>query len=204
MERTQNVILFSAGESLDKVNFIRDRLAPHGIRCFGWRELFTTAHDSSRIALLPNLIKKIPSFDFALILAEGVDQLTLRGQSGCKAMRDNVIFELGLCIMGLGPERVILLAEESVRIPEDLMGVGDLGVKSIRYRDRLEEPVDQVGQEILSRRDVCPLPQLDAVIRHIEANAQTVSPVFVGAAVSSAEAYFQNFILRLLENLRSS
>jgi hypothetical protein len=32
-------------------------------------------------------------------------------------------------------------------------------------------------------------------------NADIVSPVFVGAAVSSAEAYFFNFIIRLLENL---
>lgn len=77
-----------------------------------------------QIALLPALLKKIPTFDFALIVAEGVDTVKLRGSEERSAIRDNVIFELGLCTMALGAERVILLAEENVRIPEDLIGVG--------------------------------------------------------------------------------
>lgn len=42
--------------------------------------------------------------------------------------------------------------------------------------------------------------QLDEIIEHINTNSELISPVFVGAAVSSAEAYFLNFVIRLLEN----
>lgn len=43
--------------------------------------------------------------------------------------------------------------------------------------------------------------QLSEIIEHINKNSEQVSPVFVGAAVSSAEAYFINFIVRLFENI---
>ncbi len=90
-------------------------------------------HDSEHIALLPSLSKKIPTFDFALIFAEGVDTVQMRGEDVHKSMRDNVLFELGLCVMALGTDRVILFAEDSIHIPDDLIGVGKLGVKHISY-----------------------------------------------------------------------
>lgn len=207
--RTQNVILFSAGESVrsGKAEYIKQRLRRDGIHCMDWRELFRHAHDAEHLALLPSLVKKIPTFDFALIFAEGVDEVKLRGDAPLYAMRDNILFELGLCVMGLGSERVILLAEEGLHIPDDLAGVGTTGIQRITFSpDDFETPVNQVEQLLTARlRQYSKqfTAQLDQVIRHINRNADTISPVFVGAAVSSAEAYFMNFIVRLLENMEN-
>lgn len=207
MRRKQNVIIFSAGESVrnGNVDYIQKRLEEKGILCYDWRSLFKQAHDTDRIALLPSLSKKIPTFDFALIVAEGVDTVNLRGNEKRAAIRDNVIFELGLCVMALGVDRVILLAEESVRIPEDLIGVGKIGIEYVTFRSvKNDGSLDKVADIIEEKTDMLSKKfalQLDEITEHIVANADLISPVFIGAAVSSAEAYFLNFVIRLLENI---
>lgn len=207
MKRTQNVIIFSAGESVRNgtVPYISEKLRSKGINCCDWRSLFNGAHDLEHIALLPALAKKIPTFDFALVVAEGVDKVKVRGNEVFSAMRDNVIFELGLCVMALGVERVILLAEESVRIPEDLIGVGKIALEYIRFSsDEIDKAADDLSSLI---EDKLPLleakftSQIEKIFDHINTNADLISPVFVGAAVSSAEAYFLNFVIRFLENM---
>ena len=210
MRRSQNVIVFSAGESVrnQKVEYIQQRLMEkeNGICCLDWRDLFRGANHADQIALLPALMKKIPTFDFALIFAEGVDQVTMRGKEQYAAMRDNVVFELGLCLMALGAERVILLSEEGLRLPDDLQGIGKIGLEHIVYTSdtgssqvasQLETIIRCKSEHLESSLSA----QIDRVIAHISANADIVSPVFVGAAVSSAEAYFANFIVRLLARL---
>ncbi len=206
MRRKQNVIIFSAGESVrnGNVEYIKQQLKEKDIICSDWRELFEQAHDTEHIALLPSLSKKIPTFDFALILAEGVDKIKLRGDDELSAMRDNVVFELGLCVMALGVERVILLAEETVRIPEDLVGIGKIGIECVIFSSANKvSAVQKVEHIILDRSESFSRKfssQLNDIVEHININAELISPVFIGAAVSSAEAYFLNFIVRLLEN----
>lgn len=207
MRREQNVIVFSAGESVrsGRVDRIMALLEARGIRCFGWSSLFCRAHDMDHIALLPGLIKKIPTFDFALIIAEGVDTALLRGNDREHIMRDNVLFELGLCVMGLGPERVILLADPEVRVPEDLVGVDGLGVTRIPLGVGGDEGVAGMVQDVMDRGSGGTSGEIrawvDRILTHIHSQADQVGPVFIGAAVSSAEAYFMNFIVRLLEHL---
>lgn len=207
MKRKQNVIIFSAGESVRNgmVEYIKRKIEDSGICCYDWRDLFKDAHNSENIALLPNLSKKIPTFDFALIIAEGVDTVKLRGGKAESAIRDNVIFELGLCTMALGCERVILLAEEGIHIPDDLIGVGKIGVEYITFRKgEIDTSIEQIETFIgnkTAQNNKAYFSQVDAIINHINVNADTVSPVFIGAAVSSAEAYYLNFIIRLLENI---
>lgn len=207
MNRKQNVIIFSAGESMrsGKIAYIKEQLEQRNIRCADWHNLFDQAHHADQIALLPILAKKIPTFDFALIVADGVDEVNLRQNEIHKTMRDNVLFELGLCIMALGAERVILLAESCVHIPDDLSGIGSIGIKHITYDsdDSFPSSVEQLYDTIEARADHMDLQlsaQIDSVAAHIEKNAKLISPVFVGAAVSSAEAYFMNFVVRLLEH----
>lgn len=206
MRRKQNVIVFSAGESVRNGNvaYIQRKLEEREIACFDWRALFSQAHNMEQIALLPSLSKKIPTFDFALIFAEAVDTVRFRGDCEQDAMRDNVIFELGLCVMALGIERVILLAEESIRIPEDLVGVGKIGIEYVTFDlFKKDSSIDKVGEIIEQKADAFSerfTSQLDRIIEHINTNSDLISPVFIGAAVSSAEAYYLNFIIRLLEN----
>ena len=48
------------------------------------------------------------------------------------SMRDNVLFEIGLCSMALGLSRVILLTDSKVHMPDDLVGLnGQLALKHI-------------------------------------------------------------------------
>lgn len=208
MRRSQNVIIFSAGESVrsKKVEYIQKQLAKNNVCCLDWRELFKGANRTDQIALLPALMKKIPTFDFALIFAEGVDHVTMRKTETYTVMRDNVVFELGLCVMALGAERVILLSEEGVHLPDDLSGIGKIGVEHITYTSEHEfaRSVSKLQNVIDSQAKLLELQlsqQIDCVISHINNNADIISPVFVGAAVSSAEAYFANFIVRLLEHI---
>lgn len=209
MRRKQNVIIFSAGESVrnGNVSYIQRKLEEREIACFDWRALFNQAHNIEQIALLPSLSKKIPTFDFALIFAEAVDTVKFRGDCEQGAMRDNVIFELGLCVMALGIERVILLAEESIRIPEDLIGVGKIGIEYVTFDSLTKSSsINKVGEIIEQKADTISghlTSQLDRIIEHINTNSNFISPVFVGAAVSSAEAYYLNFIIRLLENIEN-
>lgn len=194
--RPQHIIIFSAGESERNGNLgiVKDYLKQHNHICYGWRELFANANDSDKIALLPMLLKKIPSFDFAIILSDGVDSLnefrgkTLSNQEKERIMRDNVLFETGLCTMALGADRVILMIENHIRIPEDLngIGVGNIGVKNITY-------ANEISGDLYSK--------LEDVLNHIDKQAERISPIVIGAAVSTADGYVNNFILRFWENI---
>lgn len=58
------------------------------------------------------------------------------------------------------------------------------------------EIIERKSEELTKRFKI----QLNEIVRHIDEKTDFVSPVFVGAAVSSAESYYLNFIVRLLEN----
>lgn len=137
--RSQNIVLFSSGVSeREGISLaIRDALEAMGYSCSYWRELFRDAKDSRNISLLPMLVKKIPTFDFAVLICEGHDRtMVRRGEHGetVPTMRDNVLFEIGLCVMALGLPRVILVTDGQVRLPEDLMGPNNsLAVKQVCY-----------------------------------------------------------------------
>ena len=208
MNRRQNLIVFSAGESVrnGSVDFIKKKLSEKNICCRDWRELFENANDSSHIALLPVLTKKIPTFDFALVFAESVDSTVAHGERQ-HSMRDNVLFELGMCIAALGADRVILLAQDNVHVPDDLIGIGKIGVDFISFHeDALDVTLEALGLRIVQKTETLEKrfsAGIERVIEHINVNADVISPVFVGASVSSAEAYFNNFIVRLLENVEN-
>ena len=199
--RKQNIIIFSAGESLrnGRVNYIKNELEKREISCTNWDELFEQAHNKNNIALLPTLVKKIPSFDFALIVAEGVDKTLFRQTENIKSIRDNVIFEIGLCIMGLGVEHVILMSEKHVRLPDDLIGNNGIGIFHIEFQSyNLHHKIEEVENFIIEKSLQ---KNLDDIAQHIFINSKNVSPVFIGASISLAESYFNNFLIRLTEYL---
>ena len=74
--RKINVVLFSSGYSEQNgiLNKVISGLERKGYNVFCWRNLFQNAHKIDQIALLPILIKKIPTFDFAIIIGEGHDK----------------------------------------------------------------------------------------------------------------------------------
>jgi len=183
--RPQNIIIFSSGaaDNNGKVDYVMDILRDNGHKPSKWRELFANANDETNKALLPSLIKKIPTFDFAVIIGDGADLVTMFRDNDTEMaiMRDNVVFEAGMCIMALGAERVILLIEKDVRIPEDLQGIDGLGIKHVN----LGNP-DELKNELVT---------------HISDNKERISPVVIGASVTTADGYLDNFIMRFWNNL---
>ena len=197
--KNTNVIIFSSGVSERRglLQWLRGELETFGCQCFCWRDLFTNANHSDSIALLPMLIKKIPTFDFAVLICEGHDrvQMLRNGQhEETNTMRDNVLFEIGLCSVALGLNKVILLSDETVRLPEDLMGLnGEVAIKRVLLPIAWENR--SVSFEELQRIS-------NDIFTHIHNNQTYHSPVVIGAAASTASGYITNFVFRLTENLQ--
>ena len=212
--RSQNIILFSSGisERNGILYYVKDALDRQGYQCSYWRDLFRGANDTQNIALLPMLIKKIPTFDFAVLICEGHDETDMirNGEiERTQTMRDNVLFEIGLCSMALGLNRVILLTDGSVRLPEDLQGIGDeTAIKVVSYVRGMEESYQEAAfqmmdyLETITRRLQDPLVMeqlIDDIDNHIISNIDKLYPTIIGASVSTANGYMSNFILRTLE-----
>lgn len=186
-KKNYNLILFSSGvsEQSGLLQNVKDSLINKGYHCAYWRDLFRHANDPSNIALLPSLIKKIPTFDYAILICEGHDR-TIMQRNGefieVNSMRDNVLFEIGLCAMALGLSKTILVADPLVHMPEDLLGKnGTLAIKKIE--------IGQVSETV------------EEIDRFIQESGEILTPVVIGAASSSAEGYANNFILRTLEHI---
>lgn len=208
--RKLNIVLFSSGVS--EKNGILDKtikgLESKGYNVFCWRDLFANAHKADHIALLPILIKKIPTFDFAVLIGEGHDATKIFRDGkyiSVSAMRDNVLFEIGLCVMALGLSRVIFLSDNEVRLPDDLTGInGELAIKHIVWSSD-NKTIEYIDNHIQEHKDDYFIGSdiFDDINCYVEENRKYVSPVVIGAATSTAIGYATNFIIRLLECIES-
>lgn len=211
--RQQSIIIFSATKSDDKCDNVMSFFKASYHNCYRWQQLFDEkVKDDNNRMILPMLIKKIPTFDFAIILSDSTDILEQEIESDKKidtkkileqkieykegeivkhvirkyVMRDNVLFECGLCIMALGTDRVILLREKNTYIPPDLFsGFGKMGIETFEYNSDLANFNEKLKE----------------VYKYIKEKASHISPIVIGAAISTADAYLSNFILRFWENI---
>lgn len=73
---------------------------------------------------LESLVLALERFDFAVLVLTPDDMLTRRGEQKPVA-RDNVVFELGLFVGGLGRERTFMIYDRKAELdlPSDLAGV---------------------------------------------------------------------------------
>lgn len=85
---------------------------------------------------LQDLEDEVFQADFAVAIAHGDDKISSRNESW-PSPRDNVIFELGLCMGRLGRNRAILMepGNEKVKLPSDLAGI-----TTIRYKYDVANP----------------------------------------------------------------
>ena len=203
-----NIVLFSSGisEKNGILAYIKTNLEQKGYNCMCWRNLFENAKDSSNIALLPMLLKKIPTFDYSLIICEGHDRTIMNRMDESievMTMRDNVLFEIGLCVMALGPSKVILLTDEEVRLPEDLSGINnEIALKQIQYNQNDIQSIEKSEKEI-SQYIKKPSKPIMEIKNHINKTSSNLEPMMIGAATGTAIGYVRNFIFRVFENYKN-
>ena len=220
--RRQNVIIFSSGKNLDVAQEIASQLSSDICAPIVWNKYFQTVYGprystEKSYALFRFLTKKIPSFDFAIIVA-GDDDVTFRNVASenksdvlenlasgktCDFVttRDNVIFELGMCCMALGETRVILVRHKNVRLIDDLRGVNKDQVKRCGDDKKFHsvmlttENIQIKAFEYDSNAAVANL--IVPIQDYIKSKADDFAPVVVGAACSTASGYKTNFIQSL-------
>jgi len=73
---------------------------------------------------MESLIEAYDKFDFAILILTPDDLIVSRGETK-QSPRDNVLFELGLFIGGLGRQRVFIVADRTIdiKLPSDLAGI---------------------------------------------------------------------------------
>lgn len=120
IEAKQHVKVFigSSSEKLDYAEAIASALDREA-ECEIWTDAFDPSFET-----LAALLNKLLWADFGVFLLSPDDTLRYRGQS-LPSPRDNVVFELGLFIGGLGKNRSIAVIDRGisgVKRPSDLFG----------------------------------------------------------------------------------
>lgn len=194
--RKQNVIIFSSGNMLEQVHSLAKELEDE-VSIEVWDSLFDKSFQSGETrAIFPFLLKKIPSFDFAIVVASSDDKTYMARNNGNSieqhnTVRDNVIFELGLAVMALGSQRIVLLKDKAVRYLDDLRGISGCGVEAN------QEKVQEGDLDIFTIEydgDFANESIAAMLSEHIDTQKKDYSPVVIGASCATAIGYVHNFI----------
>lgn len=106
----------SSAEALPTLNLIKKEFATVA-DCRAWPGIFEQNQSG-----LASLLKEARVCDFGILIATQDDLRESRGTSE-RTPRDNVIFEFGLFLGAVSPNRVFLLAEKGAALPSDLNGI---------------------------------------------------------------------------------
>jgi hypothetical protein len=115
------VFVGSSSEALATARRVQ-KILNSRIRATLWPDAFRPGQ-----LLLPNLVALVDTYDFGIFVFSPDDVLISRKQRDA-AVRDNVLFEIGIFMGGLGIERTFVLEVENdghrrARVPTDLVGL---------------------------------------------------------------------------------
>lgn len=195
MNSNTQIVIFSSGNQKETIAHLAFVLNQYNCQCTLWTELFTRQDEGQKYALLPALLKKIPTFDFAIILATP-DEFIKRQRNGVieeyAGMRDNIIFEIGLCVMALGTNRTIILRDKNVYLFDDLIGVSGIHLESSLLS------ASALGVKCFSYANEEQLKSLFTdIAQYIKIEHEVFSPIVIGSACSTAIGYFNMYIKRM-------
>lgn len=170
--------------------------------------------------ILESLLRQAERSDFAVFVFSTDDIVSIRGSEQL-TVRDNVVFELGLCIGLLGPKRSFMIMPniQHLRIPSDLNGinaatfdphrsdqdlVAALGPACNKIRTAMKVPNErplepELRLPILLRNDLL-TPNMLRLLMHIESQGPCTRDQIDSAfhEYASKELYYRLEVLRLL------
>ena len=133
------VFIGSSAEAADVAHAVQENLE-HDALCRVWDQgVFKLSGNT-----LDNLLNAVRDCDFAVFVFQLDDIVQIRDQA-MRAARDNVVFEFGLFIGGLGKERVFYLVPKgsgNMHLPTDLIGVNP---GSYEPQDKPEDLLSTLG-----------------------------------------------------------
>jgi hypothetical protein len=106
---------------------------------------------------LHSLIVALKNFDFSLFVLTADDLTQIRG-STVHAARDNVIFELGLFIGRLGPNRTFFIVprgQEDLHLPSDLLGITPATFDPTRQDKNFQAALGPACNEVRKAMEAC-------------------------------------------------
>lgn len=138
------VFVASSSESKDVAFALQENLEEY-TDVTVWSQGFFDLTD----VIITKLVQSLRNFEFAVFVFSPDDVLLMRGEKH-NVVRDNVVFELGLFIGGLGSERTFIIAPHGneLRLPSDLAGIVAGRYKTDRDDDNLTAALGPVSQKI--------------------------------------------------------
>lgn len=169
------IFIGSSREGLAIANAIHSNLTSE-TECTVWKDGVFQPSSSTLI----DLMRILRTSDFAIFVFSPDDVSMMRDNTD-KVVRDNVLFELGLFIGRLGPERCFFLVPdlEKMRLPTDLFGVNPTKYESGRSDSNWEAAVDPACMQIL---------RLINQLKSFQDSVEEVEPEHVPIAKASAVA----------------
>lgn len=134
-----SIFIASTSEAIDVARAVKsqfDKEADVDI----WNENIFTLNKS----FLSVLLDRSSFYDYAICLFTPDDKAVVR-EKEYLIPRDNILFEFGLFMGRLGPDRAFIIAEERVKILTDMQGIS---ISTYRTRDNLVSAVGNACEEI--------------------------------------------------------
>jgi hypothetical protein len=134
--------------------------------------IWTQGAFNSTASTLQSLLEKAANVDFAALILTPDDLVETRNTVK-QAPRDNVIFELGIFLGSIGPERVFLIVprDTPMGLPSDLAGINQLDFRSNRQDGNLHAAMGVVAtkmEPIISRLGLLHPQEIPSMAEAIE------------------------------------
>lgn len=112
------IIIFSSKEGLELAQHVQKSFYPKEFSV----KLWTNGFFEFSKPYINNFISIEKEYDFAVFIVSNDDVVKYRNKKYFKP-RDNVIFELGLCIGAFGLSQILVAKPDFVSLPTDMLGV---------------------------------------------------------------------------------
>lgn len=177
MKLLPKIFIGSSKEGLKVAEKIKNEIEDFS-ECKLWPDSFALGTSN-----FDNLYKQVAFYDYAILIATGDDIIESRGKIEA-APRDNVLFEFGLFVGGLGHSKVILITEQDIKMPSDLLGLTLLFLpkpSSETFESALNESICKLKNHIINKENTFDLGFLPST--------------------ALAYGYFSNFVEKTVERL---